>query len=101
MTTAFPLLRLPYLALMPVLEQMELKERIAFSVLSKRARMFLKLLKIKCKYINVILQDNRITMIVFFVSTFAQKLLMIQRIVNQISLHACIFSGFYFLQFIY
>ncbi|EFP13575.1 hypothetical protein CRE_10427 [Caenorhabditis remanei] len=66
MTTAFPLLRLPYLVLMPILEQMEFMERIALSILSKRARMFLKLLKIKCKHINMILLDNRITMRVFF-----------------------------------
>ncbi|EFP13574.1 hypothetical protein CRE_10462 [Caenorhabditis remanei] len=65
MTTAFPLLRLPYLVLLPVLEQMELKERIALSVLSKRARMFLKLLKMKCKYINLILDSGRLEMKVF------------------------------------
>ncbi|EFO87131.1 hypothetical protein CRE_28983 [Caenorhabditis remanei] len=52
MTTAFPLLRLPYLVLMPVLEQMEFMERIVLSILSKRARMFLKLLKMKCEYIK-------------------------------------------------
>ncbi|EFP13526.1 hypothetical protein CRE_10458 [Caenorhabditis remanei] len=66
MTTAFPLLRLPYLVLMPVLEQMEFMDRIALSILSKRARMFLKLLKMKCEYINLILHDNRITMAVLF-----------------------------------
>ncbi|KAF1754546.1 hypothetical protein GCK72_021109 [Caenorhabditis remanei] len=66
MTTAFPLLRLPYLVLMPVLEQMEFMERIALSILSKRARMFLKLLKMKCEYINLILEDNKIKMAVLF-----------------------------------
>ncbi|EFP13566.1 hypothetical protein CRE_10463 [Caenorhabditis remanei] len=65
MTTAFPLLRLPYLVLMPILEQMEFIERIALSILSRRARMFVKLLKMKCKHINLILKDNIIKMIVF------------------------------------
>ncbi|EFP13488.1 hypothetical protein CRE_10430 [Caenorhabditis remanei] len=65
MTTAFPLLRLPCLVLMPILEQIEFIERIALSVLSKRARMFVKLLKMKCKHINLILRDNIIKMIVF------------------------------------
>ncbi|KAF1754669.1 hypothetical protein GCK72_021232 [Caenorhabditis remanei] len=62
MTTEFPLLRLPYLVLMPVLEQMEFMERIALSLLSKRSRMFLKLIEMKSKYINLILMDNRIEM---------------------------------------
>ncbi|EFO87146.1 hypothetical protein CRE_28988 [Caenorhabditis remanei] len=66
MTTAFPLLRLPYLVLMPVLEQMEFLDRIALSILSKRVRMFLKLLKMKCEYINLILKDNTIEMKVLF-----------------------------------
>ncbi|EFP13535.1 hypothetical protein CRE_10469 [Caenorhabditis remanei] len=66
MATVFPLLRLPYLVLMPILEQMELMERIALSILSKRARMFLKLLKMKCEYINLTLTGNKIEMIVFF-----------------------------------
>ncbi|KAF1754702.1 hypothetical protein GCK72_021266 [Caenorhabditis remanei] len=66
MTTAFPLLRLPYLVLMPVLEQMEFMERIVLSILSKRARMFLKLLKMKCKYIKLRLKDNRIEMGMLF-----------------------------------
>ncbi|KAF1754700.1 hypothetical protein GCK72_021264 [Caenorhabditis remanei] len=66
MTTAFPLLRLPYLVLMPVLEQMELMERIALSLLSKRARMFLKLLKMKGEYINLCLTDNKIKIGVLF-----------------------------------
>ncbi|KAF1754542.1 hypothetical protein GCK72_021105 [Caenorhabditis remanei] len=47
MTTPFPLLHLPYLVLMPIMEQMEFMERIALSVLSKRARMYVKLLKMK------------------------------------------------------
>ncbi|KAF1754662.1 hypothetical protein GCK72_021225 [Caenorhabditis remanei] len=66
MTIAFPLLRLPYLVLMPILEQMEFMERIALSILSKRARMFLKLLKMKCKYITLKLNGDKIQMIVFF-----------------------------------
>ncbi|KAF1754674.1 hypothetical protein GCK72_021237 [Caenorhabditis remanei] len=66
MTTPFPLLRLPYLVLMPVLEQMEFLERIALSVLSKRARMLLKLLKMKGKYINLYLTDNKIKIGVLF-----------------------------------
>ncbi|EFP13464.1 hypothetical protein CRE_10425 [Caenorhabditis remanei] len=66
MTTAFPLLRLPYLVLMPILEQMEFMERIALSVLSKRARTFVKLLKMKCNYINLKLKDDRVEMKVLF-----------------------------------
>ncbi|KAF1754535.1 hypothetical protein GCK72_021098 [Caenorhabditis remanei] len=66
MTTAFPLLRLPYLVLMPVLEQMEFMERISLSIISKRARMFVKLLKMKCKHINLTLTGNKIEMRVFF-----------------------------------
>ncbi|EFP13469.1 hypothetical protein CRE_10428 [Caenorhabditis remanei] len=65
MTTPFPLLRLPYLVLMPVLEQMERKERIALLILSKRARMFLKLLKMKCEYINLTLNYGTVEMEVF------------------------------------
>ncbi|KAF1754697.1 hypothetical protein GCK72_021261 [Caenorhabditis remanei] len=66
MATTFPLLRLPYLVLMPVLEHMEFMDKIALSILSKRARMYVKLLKMKCKRINLILKDNKIEMIVFF-----------------------------------
>ncbi|KAF1754541.1 hypothetical protein GCK72_021104 [Caenorhabditis remanei] len=65
MTTAFPLLRLPHLVLMPVLEQMEFLDRIAFSILSKRTRMYVKLLKMKCEHINLKLNGDRIDMIVF------------------------------------
>ncbi|KAF1753530.1 hypothetical protein GCK72_020087 [Caenorhabditis remanei] len=66
MTTGFPLLRLPYLVLMPVLEQMEFTEKIALSILSKRARMFLKLLRMQCEEINLRLEHNRIEMEMFF-----------------------------------
>ncbi|KAF1754540.1 hypothetical protein GCK72_021103 [Caenorhabditis remanei] len=66
MTTSFPLLRLPYPVLKLVLEQMKFVERIVLSLLSKRARMFLKLLKMKCKYINLILDSSSIKMNVFF-----------------------------------
>ncbi|EFP06593.1 hypothetical protein CRE_25959 [Caenorhabditis remanei] len=66
MTTAFPLLRLPYLVLMPILEQMEFMERIALSILSNRARMFLKLLKMKCEHITLELNDCRLKMTVIF-----------------------------------
>ncbi|EFP13462.1 hypothetical protein CRE_10507 [Caenorhabditis remanei] len=66
MATTFPLLRLPYLVLMPVLEQMEFMDRIALSILSKRARMYVKLLKMKCKYISLKLKDYKIEMEVFF-----------------------------------
>ncbi|EFP13547.1 hypothetical protein CRE_10477 [Caenorhabditis remanei] len=65
MTTAFPLLRLPYLVLMPILEQMEFMDRISLSVLSKRARMFLKLLKMKCEHISLELKYGTIEMEVF------------------------------------
>ncbi|KAF1753529.1 hypothetical protein GCK72_020086 [Caenorhabditis remanei] len=65
MTTGFPLLRLPYLVLMPVLEQMEFTERIALSILSKRARMFLKQLKMECERINLRLEHNSIEMEMF------------------------------------
>ncbi|KAF1754536.1 hypothetical protein GCK72_021099 [Caenorhabditis remanei] len=66
MTTAFPLLRLPYLVLMPILEQMEFMDRITLSVLSKRARMFVKLLKMKCNHINLTLKLGTIKMQVCF-----------------------------------
>ncbi|EFO87139.1 hypothetical protein CRE_28990 [Caenorhabditis remanei] len=66
MTTSFPLLRLPYLVLMPILEQMALLDRIALSVLSKRARKFVKLLKMKCNHINLKLKDDRVEMKVLF-----------------------------------
>ncbi|KAF1756344.1 hypothetical protein GCK72_012797 [Caenorhabditis remanei] len=62
MTTAFPLLRLPYLVLMPILEQMEFMERIVLSVLSKRARMFVKLLKMNCGYIILRIKYGTIEM---------------------------------------
>ncbi|KAF1754704.1 hypothetical protein GCK72_021268 [Caenorhabditis remanei] len=65
MTTGFPLLRLPYLVLMPILEQMHFVERITLSVLSKRARMFLKLLKMKCEYTNFQLKYGTIEAEVF------------------------------------
>ncbi|KAF1754545.1 hypothetical protein GCK72_021108 [Caenorhabditis remanei] len=65
MTTPFPLFRLPHLVLIPVLEQMEFMDRIAFSILSKRARMYVKLLKMKCEHINLKLNGDRIDMIVF------------------------------------
>ncbi|EFO87126.1 hypothetical protein CRE_28991 [Caenorhabditis remanei] len=87
MTTAFPLLRLPYLVLMPILEQMEFMERIALLILSKRARMFLKLFKMKCEHINLRLQGDRVVMIVFFENS---KELTLDMYVNehpQISLH--------------
>ncbi|EFP13577.1 hypothetical protein CRE_10510 [Caenorhabditis remanei] len=66
MTTAFPLLRLPHLVLMPILEQMEFMERIALSIYSKRARMYVRLLKMKCNHIDLRLEDNRVEMKVFF-----------------------------------
>ncbi|EFO95373.1 hypothetical protein CRE_08801 [Caenorhabditis remanei] len=66
MTTGFPLLRLPYLVLMPVLEQMEIIERVALSVLSKRARMFVKLLKMKSMRIYLVLKYDTIEMQVYF-----------------------------------
>ncbi|EFP13527.1 hypothetical protein CRE_10432 [Caenorhabditis remanei] len=65
MTTAFPLLRLPYLALMHALKQMEFLDRIAFSILSKRTRKYVKLLKMKSKNVNLKWNGNRIDMIVF------------------------------------
>ncbi|EFO87120.1 hypothetical protein CRE_28984 [Caenorhabditis remanei] len=66
MTTPFPVLRLPYLVLMPILEHMEFMERIALSILSKRARMFVKLIKMKCKHINLRLEYNTVKMSVCF-----------------------------------
>ncbi|KAF1754664.1 hypothetical protein GCK72_021227 [Caenorhabditis remanei] len=62
MTNAFPLLRLPYLVLMPILEQMDFFERIALSIFSRRARMFLKLLQKKSKRINLKLKHDTIEM---------------------------------------
>ncbi|EFP13485.1 hypothetical protein CRE_10511 [Caenorhabditis remanei] len=76
MTTVFPLLRLPYLVLMPVLEQMEIMERIGLSLLSKRARIFVKLLKMNCKHIDLILTSNRIVMEVFFDNSKELRVLM-------------------------
>ncbi|KAF1754680.1 hypothetical protein GCK72_021244 [Caenorhabditis remanei] len=66
MRTAFPLLRLPYLVLMPVLEQMEITEKVSLSILSKRVRIYVKLLKMTCEHVNVILKNDRIEMKVFF-----------------------------------
>ncbi|EFO87128.1 hypothetical protein CRE_28946 [Caenorhabditis remanei] len=80
MTTAFPLLRLPYLVLMPVLEQMEITERISLSILSKRVRKFVKLLKMKWKYVNLRLDDNRIEMKVF--SDNSEELAVVKHIFN-------------------
>ncbi|EFP13539.1 hypothetical protein CRE_10521 [Caenorhabditis remanei] len=88
MATAFPLLRLPYLVLMPVLEQMKFLDRsvktcmisasitIGLSLLSKRARIFVKLLKMNCKHIDLILTGNRIVMEVFFDNSEELRVLM-------------------------
>ncbi|EFO95673.1 hypothetical protein CRE_09942 [Caenorhabditis remanei] len=65
MTTTFPVLRLPYPVLMLVLEQMELLERISLSILSKQARMYVKLLKMKINYIDSKLRYDTIEMEVF------------------------------------
>ncbi|EFO87103.1 hypothetical protein CRE_28992 [Caenorhabditis remanei] len=62
MTTAFPLLRLPYLVLMPILKQMDFFERIALSIFSRRARIFLKLLQKKSKRITLKLKYGTIEM---------------------------------------
>ncbi|KAF1754710.1 hypothetical protein GCK72_021274 [Caenorhabditis remanei] len=51
MTTPFPLLRLPRLALIRVLQQMKTGELIAISLLSNRARNLIKMLCIK-KYVS-------------------------------------------------
>ncbi|EFO87108.1 hypothetical protein CRE_28943 [Caenorhabditis remanei] len=65
MTTTFPLLRLPYLVLMHALKQMEFLDRIAFSILSRRTRKYVKLLKMNSKNVNLKWNGNRIDMIVF------------------------------------
>ncbi|KAF1754665.1 hypothetical protein GCK72_021228 [Caenorhabditis remanei] len=62
MRTPFPLLRLPYLVLMPVLKQMNFFERIALSIFSRRARMFLKMPQRKSKRINLKLKYDTIEM---------------------------------------
>ncbi|KAF1754671.1 hypothetical protein GCK72_021234 [Caenorhabditis remanei] len=66
MTTPFPLLRLPYPVLMLALEQMPFIERFSLSILSKQVRIFLKLLKMKCKQINLKHEYGAIRMEVLF-----------------------------------
>ncbi|EFO87142.1 hypothetical protein CRE_28950 [Caenorhabditis remanei] len=51
---------------MPILEQMDFMEKIALSIYSKRARMYVRLLKMKCNHIDLRLEDNRVEMKVFF-----------------------------------
>ncbi|KAF1754726.1 hypothetical protein GCK72_021290 [Caenorhabditis remanei] len=59
MTTPFPLLRLPWLALVPVFEQMEQIDVIAFSLLSKRAKNLSKTLrKISAGSINITVRSH-------------------------------------------
>ncbi|KAF1754713.1 hypothetical protein GCK72_021277 [Caenorhabditis remanei] len=64
MTTPFPLLRLPRLALISVFTQMEVIEIIAFSVLSKRTCNLSKILckKISSRYIDMVIVNNCLRM---------------------------------------
>ncbi|KAF1754553.1 hypothetical protein GCK72_021116 [Caenorhabditis remanei] len=60
MTTPFPLLRLPRLALFPVFEQMEEREIITFSLLSKRAHSLSKSLrKLSARFIELTVEKDR------------------------------------------
>ncbi|EFP13533.1 hypothetical protein CRE_10525 [Caenorhabditis remanei] len=86
MTTAFPLLRLPYLVLMPVLEQMKFLDRIALSLLSKRARMYVKLLKMKNEYVNLKLNVDYILSIMDVIHCKSIN----RFVVSEISEHDCI-----------
>ncbi|EFO87098.1 hypothetical protein CRE_28981 [Caenorhabditis remanei] len=59
MTTPFPLFRLPRLALFPVFEQMEEREIITFSLLSKRAHNLSKILrKLSARFIELTVQKD-------------------------------------------
>ncbi|EFP13513.1 hypothetical protein CRE_10530 [Caenorhabditis remanei] len=64
MTTPFPLLRLPRLALIPVFQCMELIEVIAFSFLSKRTHSLSKYLRKKTSfpYINLEIETDCVCM---------------------------------------
>ncbi|EFO87113.1 hypothetical protein CRE_28977 [Caenorhabditis remanei] len=59
MTTPFPLLRLPRLALIPVLQQMESIDLIAFSLLSNKAKNLVKMLcKITAGSISMVVRSR-------------------------------------------
>ncbi|EFP13542.1 hypothetical protein CRE_10532 [Caenorhabditis remanei] len=61
MTTPFPLLRLPRLALIPVFEQMEEREIIKFSLLSKRASNLSKSLrKLSASFIHLLVERDHL-----------------------------------------
>ncbi|EFO87127.1 hypothetical protein CRE_28971 [Caenorhabditis remanei] len=64
MTTPFPLLRLPRLALIPVFQHMERIDVIAFSFLSKRTHNLLKYLrkKLSFRYIDLGINNNCLSM---------------------------------------
>ncbi|KAF1754682.1 hypothetical protein GCK72_021246 [Caenorhabditis remanei] len=64
MTTPFPLLCLPRLALIPVFQHMELMEVIAFSFLSKRTHYLSKYLRKKTsfRYIDLGIENNGVCM---------------------------------------
>ncbi|EFP13486.1 hypothetical protein CRE_10423 [Caenorhabditis remanei] len=64
MTTPFPLLRLPRLALIPVFQQMEPLGIIAFSLLSKRAMRLSQFFRLKSEVVSLVLGANRIDMMV-------------------------------------
>ncbi|EFO91933.1 hypothetical protein CRE_11470 [Caenorhabditis remanei] len=58
MTTLFPLLRLPRLALISVLQQMEPIDLIAFSLLSNRARLLSKTSCLTATSINIVAKNH-------------------------------------------
>ncbi|KAF1754526.1 hypothetical protein GCK72_021089 [Caenorhabditis remanei] len=60
MTTPFPLLRLPKLELIPVLQQMEPIDIIAFSLLSNRARLLTKTADLSVTSINVVAENHNL-----------------------------------------
>ncbi|EFP13567.1 hypothetical protein CRE_10537 [Caenorhabditis remanei] len=61
MTTPFPLLHLPRLALIPVFEYMELIEVIAFSLLSKKARNLSKIFrKLSAISMNLLVENDHL-----------------------------------------
>ncbi|KAF1754712.1 hypothetical protein GCK72_021276 [Caenorhabditis remanei] len=64
MTTPFPLLRLPRLALIPVFQQMELIEVIAFSLISQKSYNLSKYLRKKTsfRYIGLEIENNCVRM---------------------------------------
>ncbi|KAF1754721.1 hypothetical protein GCK72_021285 [Caenorhabditis remanei] len=67
MTTLFPLLRLPRLALIPVFQQMESIDVIAFSLLSKKAKNLSKIFrKLSTRSVHLIVESNHLDVSVHF-----------------------------------